>query len=207
MGDLFHTGFTLDSKGITLYTQDNILFHKILRKRSHAWGWGLLAYSEGLTALGELLPLCCSDGQIDLEITNLENIASTQSQVPHPSPQLSLCVKLANTVWFWPGFDPILEPHDSFYSWAKFSFHRVLFPVQCTEGSNGQLSTPDWPSNDRWNFWHLWPQLYSDVTDHIGITNPVNCLSGGFCLNWDLWHCMWQYSMCFVQFMCCMLFR
>lgn len=111
---------------------------------------------------------------------------------PH-HPSLAFVLSWANTAWFWPVFDPILEPRDSFYSWAKFPFHRVLFPVQCTEGSNGQLSTPDWPSNDQRNFWHLWPQLYADVTDDIGITNPVNCLSGGgFCLNWDFWHCMWQ---------------
>ncbi len=41
-----------------------------------------------------------------------------------------------------------------FLNWAKFQLRRVSFAIQCAGGSEGWLSTPEWPSYGRMNFRH-----------------------------------------------------
>ncbi len=61
-------------------------------------------------------------------------------------PALSICLWMlhwAYTVRYKPIFDVIIELYDSFYSWAKFWFYRVLFAVQNTRGVRAYYPLPD----------------------------------------------------------------
>lgn len=44
-----------------------------------------------------------------------------------------------------PGFDPIIEPHQSFSSLDGFPFCLASFPIQCRRKQKGQLSVTDRP--------------------------------------------------------------